>query len=270
MTRTLRHAELVDARTLGAIRPVDASTGVTVATRLELRPLEGRVELVRNRTGVWVIAFWSELAGHAASFREPPGAPPQGSRTLRLAITDPTGTYLPRVVSVGLPRDPDPENADQGDSLFRPLEVPLYPAPRRATGPNWAALRVSLSEDGSGDLLGGAFLRVRRNGDVLARGLTDVRGEALLPVVGVPMLTFGEGEDAVVVDEIQVTVQAVFDPDAGSRIPPGEMESGRAPPPPAVDPDALEADADTLPNTAQPVAIAAGRSQSIALTLDLP
>ena len=125
------------------------------------------------------------------------------------------------------------------------------------------------SEAATGDALGGVLLRVRRNGDVIARGLTDGRGEALLALVGVPLLTFGEDEEAVVVDEVTVTVEAVFDPVAGTRLPAAALASGAPAPVPEVDPDALDAD-DTLPDTAQTLAVAARRSQSLSLAIAVP
>src|SRR5690606_11784559 len=114
-----------------------------------------------------------------------------------------------------------------------------------------------------------ALLRVRRDGDVIARGLTDGRGEALLAVVGVPMLTFGEDEEAVVVDEVTVTVEAVFDPAAGSRTSAAALAAGAQPPIPEVDPDVLDDD-DSLPETAQTLAVAARRRQSLTLAVDVP
>jgi len=269
MTRPLRELERVEARALGALRFVDASTRGHVPGPLELRPVEGRVRLVRNVTGSWVVAAWSALSAHESAFGAPPAAPPLGSRLLRLRVQDPTGLYLPREVAVALPRDPDPEHASDAASLFRPVEVPLYPAPRAATGANWSVLRVTL-RDGGGDALGGALLRVRRNGNVLGRGLTDGRGEALVALPGVPMVTFGEDDEAVVVTEVAVTVQAVFDPASGSRMSAEALATGRPAPTPVVNPEALEDGADTLPGGTEATAVAARRTQNLTMTLDLP
>ena len=269
MTRILRELERVEIRVLGALRCVAAGTRADIATPLTLRALAGRARFIRNRSGLYVIAQWSALAAHEAAFLEPPAAPAIGSLSLPVAISDPTGSYLPRRVSIALPRDPDPDHAAQADSLFRAVEVLMYPAARAATGANWSVLRVTVTEAATRDALGGALLRARRNGDVIARGLTDGRGEGLLALVGVPMLTFGEDEEAVVVDEVTVTVEAVFDPDAGTRLPAAVLASGARPPVPEVDPDALDAD-NTLPDTAQTLAVAARRSQSLSLAIAVP
>jgi hypothetical protein len=269
MTRLLRELERVESRALAALRFVDASTRAPIPTPLTLRAPDGGVAWVRNVSGLSVVSSWTELAAHAAAFTEPPVTPAVGSLLLRLTVDDPTGRHLPRAVALPLPRDPDPEHAAQPDSLFRAVDVPMYPTARAVTGANWSVVRVSLLE-GGGDALGGALLRVRRNGDVLGRGLTDGRGEALVGLPGVPMVTFGEDDEAVVVTEISVTIEAVFDPATGTRMSAEDVAAGRRPPVPVVDPDALEDHADTLPNTALPLTIAARRSQTLAMTLDLP
>jgi hypothetical protein len=269
MTRAFREIERVQSRALAALRFVDAATRAPIPTALTLRVLDGRARLVRSAGGDWVVASWTELAEHEAAFAAPPAAPPIGSVPLRLTVADPTGLHLPRALSLGLPRDADPTHAAEAGSLFRAVEVPMYPAPGAAAGANWSVLRVSLRESG-GDALGGALLRVRRNGDVLGRGLTDGRGEGLVTLVGVPMVTFGDDDEAVVVTEIAVTVEAIFDPSAGTRMPEEDVAAGRRAPVPIVDPDTLEDAAATLPSVAQPIAIAARRRQTLAMTLDLP
>ena len=268
MTRVLRELERVEGRVLGALRCIDSATGSDIVAPLVLEARNGHARFLRNRSGAYVVAFWSELAAHEEAFVAPPAAPAVGSRELTIGIVDPSGRYLPRLARLALPRDPDPDRADQPDSLFRAAQVPMYPAASASTGANWSVLHVTVLEEDSGDALGGALLRVRRNGDVIARALTDGRGQALLSVVGVPMLTFGDDDEAVLVDEISVTVEAVFDPDAGTRMPANALASGARPPVPLVDPERLDED-DTLPETAQTLAVAARRSRSLTLLIDL-
>jgi len=270
MTRNLRELERIESRVLGALRCVDAATGADIATPLHLGALDGTATFTRNTSGLQVITAWAPLAAHRDAFEQPPAVPAIGSQSLGIAIDDPSGRYLPRIATIALPRDPDPE-AEPDESLFHPIVVPMYPAAAAAVGPNWSVLRVTLSEDGSGDALGGALLRVLRNGDVLARGMTDWRGEALVAVVGVPVMTFGDDDNAVIVDAINVTLEAVFDPDAGSRLTAADIRNRRTPPSrPTVDPDALETQAADLPNASRALAIAARRSQTVAMTLALP
>ena len=243
MSAIFLELERVESRVLGALRCTDGVTGTPIDRPLEVRA--AGADILRNRSGLYVIRRAEALAAHEASFEAPPALPAQGSVALALTVADPLGAYLPRRATVLLPRDPDPANAGTAASLFRPLDLPLYPSPAAPLAVNWAVLRISLVAAG-GEHLGGALLRVLRNGNVLARGLTDWRGEGLLPVAGVPVTTFSEDEQAVVISEIEVTVQALLDPAA------------------------LEAAAATLPATQQNVAIAARRAQALSLSLTLP
>jgi hypothetical protein len=269
VTRLLHELERVESRALAALRFVDAATDAPVTTPLEVRVLDGSARLVRNVRGDLVVAAWSELAAHEAAFAQPPATPALGTRILRMTVTDPGGAHLPRAAALALPRDPDPEHASSPDSVFRAAEIRLYPSARAATGANWGVLRATVRESG-GDALGGALLLVRRNGGVLGRGLTDGRGEALVALPGVPMVTFGEDDEAVVVTELAVTVQVVFDPSTGTRMAAVDLAAGRPAPIPIVDPEALEDGAGALPETSLAISIAARRSQNLAMTLDLP
>ncbi|QSA98389.1 hypothetical protein [Methylococcus sp. EFPC2] len=263
----LRELERVEWRVLGALRFVDATTRAPVEGPLVLQA-EGAV-LTRNRSGLYVIRHWDALSAHEAEFSAPPADPAPASRVLSVAVNDPSGRYLPVIAAVPLPRSPAPALA--ADSLFQAQQVPLYPSPSASVGSNWAVLRISLSETASGDALGGALLRVRSNGSVLARGLTDWRGEALVPVAGVPVTTFSDNPDAVLISEIEVRLQALFDPATGSRTPMAQVRAGRAPQRlPSVDPAALEDAAAALPQTERNLAIAARRAQSLSMNLSLP
>jgi hypothetical protein len=265
---TLRELERIEWRVLGAIRIVDATTGVPIERGLHVQA-PGAL-LVRNRSGLYVIRHWKELASHEGEFLAAPAVPLPGTQTLNLSVADPLGEYLPITAQIHLPRVSDPAQADEADSLFRPVVVPMYPSTTAHVGANWAALRVSLTETASGDALGGALLRVRLNGAVLARGLTDWRGEALVPVVGVPVTTFSDDIDAVVISEISVNLEAAFDSVSGSRTPMVRVRAGQAPGMlPMVDPAALENAFDTLPRTQLALSIAARRSQSAILSIGL-
>ncbi|HNQ03553.1 MAG TPA: hypothetical protein PKH69_02970 [Thiobacillaceae bacterium] len=270
MTLVIHELERVERRVLGALRCIDATTGATIEQDLEVglaTPDGEAARLLRNRSGLYVITLAPGLEAHAAAFAQPPADAP---RAYVATVRDPAGRYLPRRAGLGLPRDPDPAHADQAGSLFRPVEVPLYPSGSAPAGANWAVLRISLVEAG-GDRLGGALLRVVRNGTVLARGLTDWRGEGMLPVAGVPVTTWSDDPNLVVVNTLDVQVEAVFDPAAGRRVRAAEVAADHPPAtPPMVDPDAIEAARASLPQTAQAVTIAARREQTLSLVLALP
>lgn len=269
MILQLRELERVETRVLGALRCVDAGTRTQLAGPLQVEIAGAQVR--RNRSGLYVIVRADALAAHEDAFDAPPAAPDLGSMALQATVRDPAGLYLPRRAALALPRDPDPAHAAQPDSLFRAIELPLYPSASAPTGLNWAVLRISVHDQASGDALGGALLIVRNNGQVLGRALTDWRGEALLPVAGVPVTTWSDDPDAVVVSELAAQLEWMFDPALGLRTPAAQVRAGRPPPVlPLVDPDALEAQRLDLPRASRAVALAAGRSQTLSLPLALP
>lgn len=261
----LRELERVESRVLGAVRCVDAVTRTQVAGPLQLAA--PGAQLRRNRSGLHVIVRADALAAHESAFALPPADPAIGSVALTLSVHDPLGRYLPRSARIRLPRDPVP---GAPDGLAQPIELPLYPAAGLPTGANWSLLRASVRETATGDALGGALLRVRSGTRVLARGLSDWRGEALVCVPGVPVTTWSDDPGAVVVTELAAELDWIFDPAAGRRTPLAAVQAGRAPAAlPLVDPDALEADA-LLPRATRAVALAAGRPLSLSLALPLP
>jgi hypothetical protein len=188
-----------------------------------------------------------------------------------VTLHDPSGFYLARTATIALPRDARPENSSNADSLFNPVDVELYRSAAAPLGANWVALRVALSEQASADALGGALMRVRSNGRTLARGLSDWRGEALVPVVGVPITTWSEDENAVVVTAIDATLELFFDPTAGGiRTPAVDVAAGRAPTAaPAPDPARAEANPAAL-QTEAAIRLTSGQPLALSIKLDLP
>ena len=261
--------ENVDRRVLGALRLVDGNTGAVLREPLLLSLPGARVQ--RNRSGLWVFSDLAALADHVAAFDAPPPLPAVGSISLTAVVSDPSGRYLPRRATLALPRDATAANAGLVGSLFRPIDIVLWPSPAAPTGANWAVLRISVVDTVSGDALGGVLLRITRAGATLAQGLSDWRGEALVAVPGVPVTTWSDEPDAVVALEINATLDAVFDPDVGTRTAITRVRAGIAPAPlPTVDPDELQARRATLPGASVPVTLAAARTAAINLSLALP
>ena len=215
---------------------------------------------------------WSALADHAAAFLAPPPLPAVGSLRLDFSVVDPADDYLPRAFGMALPRDPDPAHRGNADSLFVPHRVELMRAARAPLGANWSRLDVRVAEAASGDALGGALVEVRdTHGALLARGVTDWRGEAVLPVAGVPVTTWSEGAGAVVVTEIDVRVQAFFVPAQGLRTTQAAADAGRPPAAlPSPDPDRLAADPALRTSDPAALSIAARRARAVHLTVALP
>lgn len=185
--------EVVQERVLGALRFLDSTTSEKVESALNVEAAGTVVR--RNRSNLYVI--WEGPA----------------SGTVTFTVTDPAGIYLSRKFNVTLPRDSDLSNKGQAGSIFQPFDVNLYPSSSAPTSPGWAVIRARVIKAGSSVVLGGALIRILRASDqvVLARGMSDARGEALVPVPGVPVTTFDSGNGAVMATQIDVTIQAFFD-----------------------------------------------------------
>jgi hypothetical protein len=231
-------AEIVQNVVMGAVRFLDGTTGLKVQSALRV---EAPGSLFRpNRSGLYVI--WSAPAG-----------------SLTATVTDPSGTYLGRQFSLKLPRDANPANAGNVDSIFRPADVFLFPSSVAPVNPGWAVLRTRVTKSGTDDPLASALIRVLRTSDsnLLARGMSDSRGEAMVAVPGVPVTTFetgGGGGGAVTANEIDVQIQTIFDP-AVTGLP---------------DPDDLEARRNTLPSSTLGNKLASGRTLVIELAVTIP
>jgi hypothetical protein len=268
--RILNELERHERRVLAALRCVDATTGAPLDIGLRVEaPADARIR--RNRSGLLVVHEWGPLADHGVSFVDAPLLPGVGSLTLTLGLSDPRGLYLPRIVRINLPRDADPSHTDEPDSVFRAVDVPMFPAGTARLGPNWAALSVSLFEVGSNDALGGVLLRVVSDGLVIARGLSDWRGEALVPVSRVPITTWSSGPGDVITTQIEASLEAFFDPASASRTALADVRAGRAPTAlPQVDPVAIEDARAGLAQASVAVSLAAGRPLHVSLGIEVP
>lgn len=217
--------ETVDRRVLAAVRFRDAITGEALAAGLRVEA-EG-VRWIRNRRGWWVAATAPGLEAHTTAFLAPPESPAPGSVRIPLSVRDDAGRYVARAAVLALPRSADPAAADAADSLFRPLEVDLYPAPAGRVSPGWAVIRASVTEEGRP--LGGALLRVHRrggDGELLGGGMTDLRGEALVAVAGIPVTTWREDAGEVLSTEVDASVRVLWQEGAGLPDPDRLIEGG--------------------------------------------
>jgi hypothetical protein len=215
----------LERRVLGAIRLIDATTG-----RPLHRPLSVSAEGVRflvNREQLYVISRAPGLAAHTVAFAAPPDTPPPGSRPIEITIDDPLGEYLPRRATIPLPRSPAPGPDDP--DLFAPEAVSMLPSPNAALRQNWSGVRLSLRL-ADGRPLRGALVNLRRqaadgdDGELVASGLSDERGEALVVLPGLPVSRSAgatePGEEPPDADEGEVTtpetpvsLEIVVDPD---------------------------------------------------------
>lgn len=187
--------ERVEQRVLGALQLIDRVTQTPVKRLMQIESDTAR--LVRNRRGFYVITYADGLESHTEAFMEPPPPPPPlEDNPYTIEISDPLKRYLPRLVTVRLPRDPNPDNVGNANSLFTPQDVVMYPASTAPLSHNWSTLRVSVDQPGSSPVPG-ALIRIIDTEDdsVLASGISDERGEALVIVPGVPVTKFADEDD---------------------------------------------------------------------------
>jgi hypothetical protein len=214
--------EVSDHRILAALRCVDGVTGMPLREPFRVSSMGCRV--IRNRSGLYVIHGAPAIAAlheYSQHFDRPPAAPPSGESwpvPLTLHFIDPTHRYLPRQVLIPLPR----VNAPTSDnSIFRAVDVPVYPSPSAPISPTWAVVRATLLE-APGDpadqprRLPWAWIGVARaeSGAPEAHPATafaqaDWRGEALIAVAGIPAMSW-DGSSANSA-EVSVRLDVVFD-----------------------------------------------------------
>jgi hypothetical protein len=240
--------EVLDSRVLAAVRFIDATVRTPLAMPLAVRGAEG-VRWLRNRAGLQVLVAAPGFATYAETFRGP--LPSPAPVPLTSTVHDPSGTYLPRRFVVRIPRDADPADAGLPGSLFQPVAVELFPAPAAALGAGWARVRVSVKRAGTDEGLPFAYVRIRRaaSGALLARGLADARGEALVAIPGIPVTSWSAAPGPVTVSRVPAQLTVYFDRDAF------RADQGLYP-----NPDALEEDLATLPSSSDiALELASGR-----------
>jgi len=228
---TDRVLDRIDRRVLGAIRLVDRAT-----RNIILRPITVKAQtatLIRNRSSLYVITEVDGLDDHSCQFLEQPNSPLPGSVSVELEVSDPLNRYLPRTVSVTLPRVADSTDLDNSDSLFQPMDVMLYASSNAKVLNNWSTVRASVTRnDVSVGVVPvrGCLLRVVRDSDnaVLASGFSDERGEVLIIVPGVPITQFADddGDDSpVTVSELEIRLEVSHGESAQWPVNPDLLES---------------------------------------------
>ncbi len=246
--------EDVERRVWAALRPIDAITRLPLATPLRVGG-SGQTWLP-NGSGLMVLHRLTEPAArreqfsrYEASFAAPTAVAPPVAVDVR--IDDPRGLHLSRRVSITLPR-PEIALGDELPDLYRPVDVPMYPAPNAPLAATWAIVRVSVSRAGAA--AAGCALTVHEPGDetrLLGRGQSDARGEAVVAVVGVAAFIASGGATAFV-RERDAELTIVFEPAATA--------------PPDTEVLAVRADPSVARRTV-PIVISSGRSTSLAVAL---
>lgn len=181
---------LLDRRVLGALELVDAATEERLKRQFVIK--SDVLGFVQNRSGLWAINHVApqtedlrRLQSHLRVFDTAPTNLADGAVSVDVDVFDPKGCYIPRRISVSLPR---------GASAGAALQIPLYPSTAAPISKNWSGIRASLEQSsGSGTTpLVGARVVLKRDGDdaILGTGFSDERGEVLVVAVGIPVIDF--------------------------------------------------------------------------------
>jgi hypothetical protein len=226
------------------------------------------LRLLRKRPGELVVMSAPGLASHDV-FEVPPAAPGVGSVAMPLDIRPAVRGLGARRFVLRLPRNPVLTDPLPADSLFRPVEIPLLPAPGATPTGLAAAVSVTLRHGLDARRIEGALIRcVPDGGRPVARALTNAAGEALILVPGVPVSM--PGPAATVLPDLGATLDAIVDPvlvrfhreeeldaarDAAMRRRDGFL-----------DPDDLEARLAGAATAATPLRIAPGRLRKASLS----
>ncbi|WP_284124248.1 hypothetical protein [Parerythrobacter aestuarii] len=184
---------LIDRRVLGALELLDAATGERITAPMLLS--SPSLRFVRNRSGLHVVNGLvprtlqeQQLSNHLDAFDAAPGGLADGAIDFPIQIADPTGRYLPRTHTIGLPR---------GAQAGNPIPVEMFLSPAGPVGQNWSGIRATLRQQVPGGEipLAGARVGLVRDSDdqLLGSGISDARGEVLALAVGIPIIDFTVG-----------------------------------------------------------------------------
>ncbi len=218
--------ERVTQRVLAAVQLTDAESTAPVARRL--RVVATRVVVWRNALGDYVIVSAPGLDAFEAS-SDPPPTPPAVTHVF--TVSDPSGWYLSRKFALDLPANPAVPAAGSplpANSVFTRSNKTMYPSVAAAASTGSAALYVSVV-DGNGNGRAGALIHVVEPSSTtapLAKGLTDSRGQALVPVPGI---RWSAGSTALPASSTTVDIVVYFDKSSTNQSPyvpdPDDLES---------------------------------------------
>lgn len=252
----------IERRALGAIAFVDGASGVRVADRL--RVAGDGVHLTPNPSGLWVIRAARGLESHASSFRAPPAEPPVESLSFSLTVEDPAGRYLPRSLTVRLPRSP--ARAGEPGAALTPIVAPLLPAAAALIRAGAAVLRVRVAT-AAGAPVSGALVRLTPEPPGLAPvlALSDGDGEAIAILRDAPPFLPSIEAEAGIAPDFAAAVEVIVDREA-ARVDAPVL---------AVNPDRVlarleEGAAGVTSTTAPPVRLGAGRTARALITVAAP
>lgn len=211
---------MIDERVLGGVRFLDAVTRQPIDRLLRIES-DAAVKWTHTRRGIYAVRVMPGLDGADVTARN--SAVPE-SLALNIVVHDPARQYLSCRHTLRLPRDPDPTHEQNPGSLFRPVDVLLFPAPVTTPGSGWAVVRATTIPH--------ALVRVLRavqnQTTHLGSALADDRGEVFVGVIGIPATSFNGGNGPVTSPGADVTLEVVVDPNAATPPDPFDLEQRHA------------------------------------------
>jgi hypothetical protein len=256
--------EYQERRALALLVFVDA-LGARVQSPVEVA--SPGLRLLRKGSGEMVVMSAPGLEAHDV-FAAPPAVPAVGALALPLDIRPRLRGLAARRFVLRLPRNPATTDPLPADSLFRPVEIPLLPAPGATPTGLVAAVSVTLRNALDDRRIEGALIRCTPDGGrPVARAMTNAAGEALILVPGVPVSV--PGPAATVLPDLGATLDAIVDPALVHFHREVELDAARE----AAerqrdgffDPDDLQARLGGAATPATPLRIAAGRLRRASL-----
>jgi hypothetical protein len=209
--------ENCDHRVLGGFQCVDAITNGSIVDPLKVS--SSQLVLRPNRSGVYAVWDGPNLRKYTAF---DPVLPWPAPTAFEIAIQDPSLRYLPRRSNIQVPQ-PLPTNpappappftASTSQAIsYGPQLITLYRGPAAPVGPNWAVVRASVASDATPPVpLPWAVLQVLNGATVMATGVADSNGQALLAIQGLGLRVSSSAGGPVTEVTTAATVQVWFDP----------------------------------------------------------
>jgi|SRR5271157_335449 len=200
--------ENCDRRALAGIQCVDAITTGSILDPLLMS--SSQLTLRPNRSGVYVVWDGPGLHASATMF---PATPWPASAPFEIAIQDPSFRYLPRRSKIQVPQPLAAPVTPPQTANYGPQQVTLYPGPAAPVAPNWGVVRASVTSNASPPVpLPWAVLQVLKGTTVMATGLSDPNGEALLAIAGLSLQVSSSAGGPVTEVTVAATVNVWFDP----------------------------------------------------------
>ena len=191
----------VDRRVLGGFLFANAVTGASVTDPLAVSNTD--LQLRVNRSGVYAIFDAPGFDNLTTEF-DLQGDWPATGQSFEVTVEDPSLRYLDRRAKVQAPQSIA--------TLTTPQKVFLYPSPSGEVEPNWAIVRATVTGTSGSGLPWAIVQIIKSDKTVIATGMTDARGEALLAVAGLGLQVSADAAGTVTEITIAVAIQAWFDP----------------------------------------------------------